>query len=146
MRKACADMPMAGLHYFCKSMRNMRTWPPVPQFRGEGELKMVVRSTRGTAPLDTSPEKQSQFGPATSGPSEIDGHGSCQTSGFWAAKSIFLRERHQEREKRAVCGRTHPLQNVPETWFTTPGWINPARSCRCHGRNGRSWKNACGLY
>jgi hypothetical protein len=45
-----------------------------------------------------------------------------------------------------LCVRTHPLQNVPETWFTTPCWINPARSCRCHGRNGRSWKNACGLY
>src|SRR6202035_1956357 len=45
-----------------------------------------------------------------------------------------------------LCVRTHPLQNVQETWFTTPGWINPARSCRCHGRNGRSWKNACDLY
>jgi len=45
-----------------------------------------------------------------------------------------------------MCVRTHPLQNVPETWFTTPGWTSPARSCRCHGRNGRSWKNACDLY
>ena len=48
--------------------------------------------------------------------------------------------------KDRMCVRTHPLQNVPETWFTTPVWINPDRSCRCHGRNGRSWKNACGLY
>src|SRR5262245_12179126 len=32
--------------------------------------------------------------------------------------------------------RIFPLQNVPETWFTPP----------CHGRNGRSWKNACASY
>src|SRR5580704_3965937 len=44
-----------------------------------------------------------------------------------------------------VSVRIFPIHNVPETWFTPPGWINPARRCRCHGRNGPSWKNACGL-
>ena len=28
---------------------------------------------------------------------------------------------------------------------TPPGWINPARRCPCHGRNGPLWKNGCGL-
>src|ERR1700751_6255204 len=45
-----------------------------------------------------------------------------------------------------MCVRICPLQNVPETWFTPPGWINPAWRCPCRGRNGPSWKNACGSY
>jgi hypothetical protein len=32
------------------------------------------------------------------------------------------------------------------TWFTPPGWINPAWRCPYHGRNRPSWKNACGSY
>jgi hypothetical protein len=52
----------------------------------------------------------------------------------------------EESPKSLMSGRIIPLQNVPETWFTPPCWTSPARRCPCHGRNGLSWKNACGSY
>jgi hypothetical protein len=58
---------------------------------------------------------------------------------FWGEKPV-------KPTASTVSGRITPLQNVPETWFTPPCWTSPARRCPCHGRNGRSWKNACGSY
>src|SRR5262249_59006435 len=56
-------------------------------------------------------------------------------------QSVRVTEKHY-----TLCVRIIPLQNVPETWFTPPCWTSPARRCACHGRNGLSWKNACGSY
>src|SRR5260370_5386096 len=69
---------------------------------------------------------------------DIDGLTYVVTTCGYAMEDVEVR-------RHCLSVRNFPIQKVPETWFTPPGWINPARRCRCHGRSGLSWKNACGL-